>query len=156
MAVMGVWAFILCTRHGWHIKQKNQKPWKHTKHIFPEHKTKKSFVLPHLCPVHEVLTGIWNHKYLDKLSIHFVRESVTVSLGIYKTMPLVNHVSTSSCMLRTEILITFNITCMWTFYANSLLHEFSCMYTNNYKHFHKWFGIFYSDNSVLMRVPHNQ
>ena len=33
---------------------------------------------------------------------------------------------------------------------------FSCMYTNNYKHFHKWFGIFYSDNWVLMRVPHIQ
>ena len=33
---------------------------------------------------------------------------------------------------------------------------FSCMYTNNYKHFHKWFGIFYSDNSALMRVPHIQ
>ena len=24
MAVMGVWTFILCTRHRWHIKQKNQ------------------------------------------------------------------------------------------------------------------------------------
>ena len=33
---------------------------------------------------------------------------------------------------------------------------FSCMYTNNYKHFHKWFGIFYSDNSALMSVPHIQ
>ena len=27
---------------------------------FPEQKTKKSFALHHLCPVHEVLTGIWN------------------------------------------------------------------------------------------------
>ena len=31
--------------------------------------------------------------------------------------------STRLCMLRTEILITFNITCMWTFHTNSLLHE---------------------------------
>ena len=60
MAVMGVWAFILCTRHRRHIKQKNQKPWKHTKQVFPEQKTKTSFVLHHLWPVHEVLTGIWN------------------------------------------------------------------------------------------------
>ena len=60
MAVMGVWAFILCTRHRWHIKQKNKKPRKHTKEIFPEQKTKKYFVLHHLCPVHEILTGIWN------------------------------------------------------------------------------------------------
>ena len=59
LAVMGVWAFILCNRHRWHIKQKN-KPWKHTKQIFPEQKTKKSFALHDLCPVHEVLTGIWN------------------------------------------------------------------------------------------------
>ena len=43
------------------IKQKNKKTMKsHTKKIFPEQKTKKSFVLHHLCPVHEVLTGIWN------------------------------------------------------------------------------------------------
>ena len=27
-------------------------------------------------------------------------------------------------MLGTEILITFNITCMWTFHTNSLLHEY--------------------------------
>ena len=27
--------------------------------ISPKQKTKKSFVLRHLCPVHEVLTGIW-------------------------------------------------------------------------------------------------
>ena len=33
---------------------------------------------------------------------------------------------------------------------------FSCMYTNNYEHFHKWFGSLYRDNSVLMRVPQIQ
>ena len=60
MVVMGVCAFILCNRHRWHIKQKNQKQWKHTKQIYPEQKTKKSCALHHLCPVHEVLTGIWN------------------------------------------------------------------------------------------------
>ena len=30
------------------------------------------------------------------------------------------------------------------------------LYITNYKHFHKWFSIFYRDNSVLMRVPHIQ
>ena len=36
-----------------------------------------------------------------------------------------NHVSTSSCLLRTEILkYTINITGMWTFHTNSLLHEY--------------------------------
>ena len=61
MAVMGVWAFILiCVPGTDDIKEKNKKPWKHTKQIFPEQKTKKSFASHHLCPVHEVLTGIWN------------------------------------------------------------------------------------------------
>ena len=64
-------------------------------------------------------------------------------------------VSTRSCMLRIEKLINFNMTCMWTFHTNSLLHGgicFSYMYTNNCEHFDKWFGTLYRDNSVLMRV----
>ena len=32
-----------------------------------------------------------------------------------------NRVSTSSCILRIEKLITFNMTCIWTFHTNSLL-----------------------------------
>ena len=159
LAVMGVWAFILCNRHRWHIKQKN-KPWKHTKQIFPEQKTKKSFALHHLCPVHEVLTGIWNPLISGQIVNSFGQGKCTFDCqsGNLKNYASDNHVSTSSCMLRIEILITFNVTCMWTFHTNSLLHEycFSCMYTNKYKHFHKWFGIFYSDNWVLMRVPHIQ
>ena len=56
------WEFehLFCVPDTADIKLKNQKPWKHTKQIFPEQKTKKSFALHHLCPVHEVLTGIWN------------------------------------------------------------------------------------------------
>ena len=54
MAVVGVWAFILCTGHRWH-KTKEEKPWNNSKQIFPEQKTKKSFVLRHLCPVHDVV-----------------------------------------------------------------------------------------------------
>ena len=49
----------LCTGHRWR-KTREQQPWNNTKQIFPEQKTKKSFVLRHLCPVHEVLSGIWN------------------------------------------------------------------------------------------------
>ena len=158
MAVMGVWAFILCTRHRWHIKQKKQKPWKHTKQIFPEQKTEKSFVLPHLCPVLEVLTGIWNHSYLDKLSIHLVRESLTVSLGIYKTMPLATMSQQAhACWEMKYWSPSTLLVCGHFIQIHACMSIcFSCMYTNNYKHFHKWFGIFYSDNSVLMRVPHIQ
>ena len=40
MAVMGVWAFILCTGTD-DMKQKKKKPWNNAKQIFPEQKTKK-------------------------------------------------------------------------------------------------------------------
>ena len=159
MAVMGVWAVILCKRHRWHIKQKNKEPWKHTKQIFPEQRTKKSFSLHHLCPVHEVLTGIWNPLISAQIVNSFGQGKCTFDCqsGNLKNYASGNHVSTSLCMLRIEILITFNITCMWTFHTNSLLHEYLfLMHINNYKHIHKWFGIFYGDNSVLMGVPHIQ
>ena len=42
--------------------------------------------------------------------------------GNFKKYCSGNHVSTSSGMLRIEILITFNMTCLWTFDTNSLLH----------------------------------
>ena len=152
MAVMGVWAFILCNRHRWHIKQ-NKKPWKHTKQMFPEQKTKKSFVLHNLCPAHEVLTGIWNPLISAQIVNSFGQGKCTFDCqaGNLKNYASCNHVSTSSCMLRivhwspSTLLVCGHFiqihSCMST--------SFSCMYTNNYKHFHKGFGIFYSDNSVL-------
>ena len=57
MVVMGVGAFILCTGHR-SRKTKERQPWNNTKQIFPEEKTKKSFALRHLCPGHELLSGI--------------------------------------------------------------------------------------------------
>ena len=93
------------------IKQKNKKTWNNTKQIFPEQKTKK----PLSYIIFVQYTKFWPefglHKYLDKLWIHLVKESVqlTVSLGI-----------STSCMLRIEKLTTFNMTCAWTFH-NSLL-----------------------------------
>ena len=76
------------------IKQKNKKPWNNTKQIFPEQKTKKSFVLHYLCPVQDVLgcgnldsINIWtNCQFIWSLSQESVH--LTVSLGISKTMPL--------------------------------------------------------------------
>ena len=142
MAVMGVWAFILCTRHRRHIKQKNQKPWKHTKQVFPEQKTKTSFVLHHLWPVHEVLTGIWNPLISGQIVNSFGQGKCTFDC---ESGNLINyasgkHVLTSSCVLRIEKLITFNMTCMWTVSYKFTLAWlgicFSCMYTNNYEHFH--------------------
>ena len=134
MAVMGVCAFILCNRHRWHIKQKN-KPWKHTKQIFPEQKTKKSFALHDLCPVHEVLTGIWNPLISGQIVNSFGQGKCTFDCQSrnLKNYASGTHVSTSPCMLRTEILITVNISCIWTFHTNSLLHEYLfLMHVHNY------------------------
>ena len=121
MAVMGVWAFILiCVPGTDDIKEKNKKPWKHTKQIFPEQKTKIYIVLHHLFPEHEVLI------ISGQLVSAFGQGKCTFDYqsGNLKNYASGNHVSTSSCMLRIEILITFNITCMWTFHTNSLLHEY--------------------------------
>ena len=110
MAVMGVWAFILiCVPGTDDIKEKNKKPWKHTKQIFPEQKTKKSFVLHHLWPVHEVLTGIWNPLISGQIVNSFGQGKCTFDCqsGNLKNYASGKHVSTSSCMLRIEILITY-------------------------------------------------
>ena len=126
MAVIGVWAFIFCIRHRWHIKQKNKKPWEHTKQIFPEQKTKKSFALRHLCPVHKVLSGIWNPLISGQIVNIFGQRKSTFDCqsGNFKNYFSVNHVSTSSSMLRIEKLINFNITCICTCHTNSLLHGY--------------------------------
>ena len=51
-----------------------------------------------------------------------------------KTMPLATMSQQAhACWSRIEILITFNITCMWTFHTNSLLHEYLfLMHVHNY------------------------
>ena len=154
LAVMGVWSFILCNRHRWHIKQKN-KPWKHTKQIFPEQKTKKSFALQHLCPVHEVLTGIWNPLIFAHIVNSFGQGKCTFDCQSenLKNYASGNHVSTSSCML----IENWNTDHLQHYFYVDISYKFTLAWVYIlYKHFHKWFGIFYCDNSVLMRVPHIQ
>ena len=122
------WEFehLFCVPDTADIKLKIQKRWKHTKQIFPEQKTKKSFVLHHLCPEHELLTGTWNPLISGQIVNSFGLGKCTFDRqsSNLRNYASGNHVSTSSCMLRIEILITFNVTCMWTFHTNSLLHEY--------------------------------
>ena len=77
-----------------------------------------------------------------------------------KTMPLATMSQQAhACWSRIETLITFNVTCMWTFIQ---IHScmsicFSCMFKNNYINtFINDLVFFYCDNSVLLRVPHIQ
>ena len=122
MVVMGFWAFILCTGHRWR-KTKEQWPWNNIKQISPEQKTKKSFALRHLCPVHEVLSGIGNPLISGQIVTLFGQGKCTFDCqsGTFKNYSSGNHVSTSSYMLKIEKLINFNMTCMWTFHTNSTL-----------------------------------
>ena len=90
---------------------------------------------------------------LDKLLIHLVTESVhlIVILGISKSMALATmsrkphecwELRNWSPSTRPGHFIQFH-SCKGIC--------FSCMYTNKYEHFHKWFGTFYRD-SVLMKA----
>ena len=133
MAVMGVWAFIFVTDTDHNIKQKNKKPWKHTKQIFPEQKTKKSVALHHLCPVHEVLTGIWNPLISAQIVNSFGQGKCTFDCqsGNLKNYASGNHVSTSSCMLIENwnndhlqhylyVDISYKFTLTWVFVSHAL------------------------------------
>ena len=84
------------------------------------------FALRNLCPVHEVLSGIWNPLISGQIVNSFGQGKCTFDCqsANLKNYASGNHVSTSSCMLRIEKLINFNMTCMWTFHTNSLLHRY--------------------------------
>ena len=60
--------------------------------FFPEQTTKKRFVLRHLCPAHEVSTGVYKKPLSAQIVNSFGQESVhltvMISLGISKTMSL--------------------------------------------------------------------
>ena len=132
---MGSYLWLFCVLDTDDMKQKNAKPWNNTKWIFPEQKTKKSFLLHHVCPVHEVLTGIWNPLISGQIVNSFGQGKCTFDCQSrnLKNYASGAHVSTSPCMLRIEILITVNISCMWTFHTNSLLHEYLfLMHVHNY------------------------
>ena len=80
----------------------------------------RKHALHHLCPVHEVLTGIWNPLISGQIVNSFGQCTFDCQSRNLINFAPGNHVSRSSCMLRIEILkYTFNITCMWYF-----LHEY--------------------------------
>ena len=146
MDVMGVWAFILCTWHRWR-KTKEERPWTNTKQIFPEQKTKKSFALRHLCPVHEVLSGnlesistwtncqfIWSGKVYIWL---LVWEFQKLFLCLNKVMHVENW-ETDQLQHYLYVDISYSLFHGYLF----VLH----VHNTNCEHFHKWFGTLYRDN----------
>ena len=125
MAVIAVWAFILCTRHRRH-KTKEQTIMKTYQADFPWTENKEVFCFT--SSVSSTRSFDWNLEPLISGQIvnSFGQGKCTFDCqsGNLKNYASGNHVSTSSCMLRIEILITFNVTCMWTFHTNSLKHEY--------------------------------
>ena len=119
-AVCGLWSAV-CSLQSANVIQR----W-NTKKIFSEQKTKKSFALRYLCPVHEVLSGILEPLIPGQIVNSFGQGKGTFDCqsGNFKNYSSGNHDSTRSCMLRIEKLINFNMTCMWTFHTNSLLHGY--------------------------------
>ena len=145
MVVMGFWAFILCTGHRWR-KTKEQQPWNNTKQIFPgpwtknkEQKIKKS----HLCPAHEVLSGIGNPLISGQIVNSFGQGKCTFDcLGLSETIPLATMSQQAHpCWELRNWPTSTRLVCGHCIQI-PLLHGylFLCMYKNKWEHFHKWFG----------------
>ena len=157
MAVMGDWAFILCTRHRWQ-KTKEQVTMKTYPADFPRAENKEVFLFYIICVQYtkfwlelgtiSIWTNcqfIWSGKVYILLSVWEFKKLCLWQpcLNIAHACWEVKYWSPSAllvCGHFTQIHSCMSIC-------------FSYIYTNN---FHKWFGIFHSDNSVLMRVPHIQ
>ena len=138
MAVMGVWAFILCTGHRWH-KTKEQKTMKQYKADFPWTENKEASLLHLLCPVHEVLTGIWNSLISEQIVNSFGQGKCSFDC---QSGNLRNYASSQQAHACWELKNWSPLT--WLVFEHFVqIHSwlsiyFSCLYTNNYKHFHKY------------------
>ena len=118
-------------------KQMTQKK-NEIKQILSEQNTKKDFVLRHLRPVHEVLSGVWK-PLSGQIVNSFGQGKCTFDCHPWKFKYYAsgNHVSTSSCMLRIEKVSTFNMTCKFHTNSPCIRTYFSCMCTSRHEHFHK-------------------
>ena len=121
---MGVWSFTSFTRHRWR-KTKEQKPWNNTKQILPWTDHKELFCFTSFVSstrsfdrsLGAIICTNCQLVWSGKCTFDCHDQSVNS-----KNYASGNRVSTSSCMLRIEKLITFNMTCTWTFH-NSLLRS---------------------------------
>ena len=125
MVMMGVWAFICVSGTDDVTEQKNNSletiPSRFSLNRKQRGLLLSCFDLRNLCPVHEVLSGIWNPSISGQIVNSFDQGKYTFDCQSWN---FENHVSTSSCMLKIVKLINFNMTCMWTFHTNSLLHGY--------------------------------
>ena len=152
MAVMGVWAFILFTGHRWH-KTKEQKTMTQYQEDFPWTEKKEVICFTSSMCSTQSLAGIWNPLISGQMVNSFGQGkcSLDCQSGNLKKKQAHTRWELKNWSPSTVLV------CGHFIQIHSCMSIcFSCMYTKNYEHFHKWFGIFYRDNSVLMRVPHDQ
>ena len=154
MVVMGIY-FVYRTQPWWR-KTKEQQPWNNTKQIFPEQKAKKVFALRHLCPLHEVLSGIGNTYINIWTNCQFIWSGIVyIWLSDFQKLflwqPCLNKLMHVENWETDQLQLDLYVDISYKFHSCMSIC-FSCMYTNKCKHFHKWFGNLYRDNSVLMRV----
>ena len=139
MVVMGFWAFILCTAHRWR-KTKEQQPWNNTKQIFPEQKTKKSFALGHLCPVHELWVEFWNPLIFGEIVNSFGQGKCTFDWQFQKLslwrpcLKKVMHVEnweTDQLQHELYVDISYKFTLAWVFVSHACTQITVNTFTND-------------------------
>ena len=138
--------FNLCTRHRWH-KRKEQKTMKTYQADFPWTENKDLYCFTSSVSrtrsfdnIWTTCQCIWSGKVYIWLSVWEFKKLCLRQPCLNKLMHVENWNPDHLCGHFIQI-------------HSCMSNCFSCMYTNNYKHFHKKFGIFYSDNSLLIRVP---
>ena len=98
-------------------KTKEQKPWNNTKQIYPEQKSKKSFVLRHLCPVNWTnCQFIWSRKVYIWLSSWEFQKLWLCQPCLNKLMNVENW---ETDHLQHDVDISYNFTLAWVFVSHA-------------------------------------
>ena len=147
MAVMGVWAVILRTRHRWH-KAKEQKNHENIPSRCSLNRKQRSLLFYIICVQYMKFwlefgtinswtncQFIWSGKVYIWLSVWEFKK-----LCLWR--PCLNNLVHVDRELKYWSPWTLLLCGHFIQIHSCMSICFSCMYTNNYKHFHKWFGIF--------------
>ena len=123
--VRGVGAFILCTGHRWR-KTKNNSLETIPSRFSLNRKQRSPLLYVIRVQYTKFWVEFWNSLIPGQIVNSFGqgKDTFDCQSGNFKNYSSGNYASTRSCMLRIEKLINFNMTCMWTFHTNSLLHGY--------------------------------
>ena len=98
-------------------RKQKKRPWNNTKQIFPEQKSKKSFVSRHLCPVHWTnCQFIWSRKVYIWLSSSEFQKLWLWQPCLNKLMHVENW---ETDHLQHDLDILYNFTLAWVFVSHA-------------------------------------